>query len=238
MRRLLWPALITACIVCLTTGLGIWQVQRLAWKEGLLRDIAQSEARPPTPLRESAEPFRQVLADGAFLPGVARYGAEVRPVGSNAEMGSHVLGALRLDGGGVVIVDRGWAPDDFKATQPGGPQEIQGFVHPIEHIRLFGVSDDLKAGRFFSLNPAKVASYLGYKDVLPFTLVELGRQGTLPEPATGLPKPPNNHLSYAVTWFGLALGSIGVFAAYSVQLVRRERSADRFGLPRRSDNAA
>jgi surfeit locus 1 family protein len=49
----------------------------------------------------------------------------------------------------------------------------------------------------------------------PYGLVLLGQPGSLPEPAQILPRPRNNHLGYAITWYGLALSLVGVFVAFA-----------------------
>ena len=219
-RRLLLPAAITLVLASLSAGLGIWQLHRLAWKEGILNQIGQGQSHAPIPLSGSAEPFSKVIASGQFGSGVARYGAEIGRAGGQTEMGSHVLSPFQLDQGGVVIVDRGWAPDGFKGAEPAGPQRIVGFVHPSEHVTMPGISDESASGRFFSLDIRKIGHYFGLASVEPFALVELGSADALPRPATVLPQPPNNHLAYAMTWFGMSIVSLAIFAMYAGQVLR------------------
>ena len=219
-RRLLLPAAITLVLASLSAGLGVWQLHRLAWKQGILDQIGQGQSRAPVPLSGSAQPFSKVIASGQFGAGVARYGAEVGRAGGQAEMGSHVLSPFQLDQGGVVIVDRGWAPDGFKGAEPAGPQRIVGFIHPSERVTMPGISDESASGRFFSLDIGKIGHYFGLASVEPFALVELGPADALPRPATELPQPPNNHLAYAMTWFGMSIVSLVVFAMYAGEALR------------------
>lgn len=60
-------------------------------------------------------------------------------------------------------------------------------------------------------------------DAAPFTLIAMGapQPGSLPDPARTLPRPPNNHLSYAFTWFGLAASLVAVFSVYARKVIRR-----------------
>jgi surfeit locus 1 family protein len=60
-----------------------------------------------------------------------------------------------------------------------------------------------------------IGAALGLPGTAPYALVLLGPAGRLPEPAQTLPRPRNNHLGYAITWYGLALSLIGVFAAFA-----------------------
>ena len=61
--------------------------------------------------------------------------------------------------------------------------------------------------------------------VAPFTLMALGDAPPehWPEPAQHLPRPPNNHLSYAITWYGLAAALVAVFVALARGRLRKER---------------
>lgn len=222
--RLLWPAIWTSLLVLIALALGIWQVQRLAWKERLLADIAAGESQGPVPLGPSPPPFRRVLASGQFVPGVyARYGVEVRA----GAMGSHLLALLRQGNGDAILVDRGWAPEGFDPLPPSGNRDVLAYVRPGETPTWFSPTDDIAARHFYTLNPARIGAALGTDQVAPYVLVALGRSESPPFPATALPSLPNNHLSYAITWFAMAFLALLLFGAY----VRssREQSGRRTG---------
>lgn len=209
-------------MLTITLGLGFWQIQRLAWKQSLLAAIEHGEVSPAIPLVSVPTPFLRVIATGRFLPGEARYGIELRSVGrSGPVMGSHVLNALKLTTGDPLIVDRGWAPLDLNVSPPAGEVQIEGYVRPPDRPVWFGPRDDLVARRFYTLAPSAVGASLGIPSSAPFTLVALGVQSdTLPQPAVTLPRPPNDHFLYAVTWFGLSAVLLVIFAFYIRQLMR------------------
>lgn len=214
-RRLLWPALTTVVMLSITVGLGLWQLQRLEWKRGLLAEIDRGEAAAPVPLGPSPEAFTRVFIEGRFEPSTARYGAEVRSLRTSGPvMGARLITPLDRPGQDTVLVDRGWAPLDFDATPPTGPVRVEGYVRPPEHVGQLGIADDPAARRFYSLDPVAIGMALGLTREAPFTVVALGPPGTVPEPASSLPRPPNDHLTYAITWFGLSIVLVGVFAAY------------------------
>lgn len=201
-------------MLALTLTLGVWQVQRLAWKTALLAEITAGETVLPVELATDPAPFRRVITSGTFLPPVARYGAEVRTTRAGPVMGARLISALQRPGAETVIVDRGWAPLDFDPAPPAGLVRVEGYVRPPEYPVRFGARDDPAARRFFALDPAAIGDSLGVRRVAPFTLVAMGPAGTLPEPATVLPRPANNHLVYALTWFGLAAALVVVFGLY------------------------
>ena len=223
-QRLLWPGVMTVIMLALTTGLGIWQVERLHWKTELLREIDAGEAAPAVPLTADPKPFTKVRVMGRLRQDLqALYGVEVRSAQAGPVLGAYVLNPLERPGADPVIVNRGWAPLD--RVQSGTPVDatIEGYVRAPEKPVRFGAADDPAARRFYALDPGAIAASLGLPRAAPFTLVALGGAppGTYPEPARALPRPPNNHLSYAITWFGLAASLLVIFAIYARRTLRQ-----------------
>ena len=207
-------------MLALTLGLGFWQLQRLTWKQGLLASIDRGEAAPPVALPAAPEPFSRVIVSGQFEPGAVRYGSEVRADASGAIIGSYVVGVLDQQAGPPIVVDMGWAPDTWHGDLPAGTVQVEGYVRPPEHTPWLGTADDPAHRRFFALDPLGIGAALGNLRVEPFTIVALGPLGGVPEPVQALPRPPNDHLSYAVTWFSLAAALVVVFAVFVKQTVQ------------------
>jgi surfeit locus 1 family protein len=201
-------------------GLGVWQLERLTWKTELLRQIDAAEAQPAVDWRPGLPDFAKVRITGRWRAEAALFGAEGRQVRGAPVMGARLLGVLERDGAGPVLVDRGWVPGDAKPAAPAGEAVVEGWMHPPATPGWFAAADDLKGLRFYTLDPARIAAALGVGPVAPFVLVALGPPGT-PDPARALPRPPNDHLSYALTWFGLAAGLVGVTAAYARKATRK-----------------
>lgn len=214
-------------MLTLTVSLGIWQIERLKWKQGLLQAIDQGEAAPAIPLSDRPAAFSRVSVQGRYLPLLARYGAEVRSSAGGAAMGAHVISPLSRDGGVPILVDRGWTPLDQAVDTPEGPVRLEGYVRPPETAAWSAAADDLARRRFFTLDPAKIGLSLGLPAVAPFTLVLLGPPGASPEPAQRLPRPPNDHLSYAITWFSLSAVLVVVFLLYARQALSTKAAHDR-----------
>lgn len=223
-RRLLWPALTTALMLSVALSFGFWQIQRLAWKTDLLAAIDRGEATAPLPLTADPIPFRRYVATGQFAQNQARYSAEVRQGVSGPVMGEHLVGVLVRPGEPPLVVDRGWAADGVAPAVPTGTASVEGYIRLPEHTPWMGASDDPAHKRFYALNPAAIGAALGYPSVAPFTLIAMGPPGSIPDPVQALPRPPNDHLSYAVTWFSLAAALIVVFIVYARQAIRQEPS--------------
>jgi surfeit locus 1 family protein len=219
-RRLMWPAALTLAMLAALIALGTWQVQRLAWKREFLRRIDLAEASPAIPLGADPRPFDKVHVEGWFRGDrAAYYGAEVRDTRRGPQMGAQLIEPLERPEGPPLLVDRGWVPLSPApwVTPPGGPAAVEGFVRPPDSAGPFSASDDPASRRFFTLNPAAIGAALGLGQVAPFTLVALGPPPPelYPDPARGLPRPANNHLSYVITWYGLAASLVVVFAIWA-----------------------
>ncbi len=220
-RGLLRPTLATAAMLVVLLGLGAWQLQRRTWKLGILAEIDRAEAAPPIELPAHPLPFTKVVASGHLRSDVfALYGDEVRdtPNGGSV-MGARLIEPLERPGQDPVLVDRGWTPDGQIGAPAAG--DIVGYVRAPDAPGAFSATDDLATRHFYTLDPAKIGAALGLQRVAPFTLVALGPPGSLPSPASALPRPPNDHLNYALTWFGLAASLLVVYAAYCRKALRR-----------------
>ncbi len=201
-------------------ALGMWQVERLHWKTRLLAEIDTAERSPPVALPAWPTPFEKVEVRGHFRDDLsAHYGSEVRSTATGALIGSHLLTPLERAGAAPLLVDRGWLPDGAPVPPSADEVTVVGYVRPAEAANWLQPGADLPARRFWSLDPAAIGHALGLPEVAPFTLVALGTGG-VPQPVSALPRPPNDHLGYALTWFGLALCLVVVFAAFVRRTLR------------------
>ena len=202
-------------------GLGVWQLQRLTWKTELLAAIDHAEASPAIPLVGEPPQFAKVRVTGHLRPGpVARYGADVRNLPGGPMFGTQVIVPLDRPGADPILVDRGWVPAGQPV--PAGADAIEGYIRTPDKPGPFSANDDPAKLQFYTLNPAAIAAAMGLPRVAPFTLVALGtvEPGVFPQPATALPRPPNDHLNYALTWFGLAFSLVVVCVVYTSKALR------------------
>ena len=214
------PALGTLFLFAILVGLGAWQLHRLEWKIGLLEAIDLAERRQADPLPLRPRPFEKVIVSGQWLPPVAHYGVEVRDTPLGPRMGSQLVGVLSRPGAPAVLVVLGWVLDGVSVVLPSGQVRVVGYVRPAEHRGWLSAGDNAKTARFFTLAPAEISKALEV-DVEPFTIVALRDgdavglvSGSEPAAATQLPRPVDNHLSYAATWFGLAATLLAVFGVW------------------------
>lgn len=216
----------TLAVVAVLIGLGVWQLQRLHWKEGLIAEIETRSKGEPISLgqaialaREGRDPsYYRVKVEGRFDHANELYLYAV----SEGRAGWHVIAPLKTKDGEIVLIDRGFVPDALKepATRPGG--ELGGTVTLIGIVRLpetqasFTPDNEIGANRWFWRDLPAMAQTIGAGDVAPFYL-EAERSdvpGGWPEGGQTRLELPNNHLQYALTWFLLAAALLVVYGVY------------------------
>ncbi|GLK78555.1 SURF1 family protein [Methylopila turkensis] len=226
----------------LLVGLGLWQLQRLAWKEALVARIESRMAAEPTaPPAEAEWPgldvdrwaYRRVRAEGTFdhAREARVYVALSEPRGPAGGPGYFILTPLVLADGSRVIVNRGFAPEPKAdpATraegQPAGPVTVTGVLRTPEDRNPFTPADQPAKRLFFARDPVAIAAGLGLDRTAPFTIDAdaTPNPGGFPQGGETRVSFPNRHLEYALTWFGLAAALVGVFAAFAWRILRERR---------------
>ena len=203
--------------ILLFLGLGIWQLERRVWKLDL---IARVDQRIHAPVVDAPGPpswnglsapdyeYRHVRLAGRFLGGANTLVQAVTELGG----GYWVLTPMRADGGFVVLVNRGFIPQERKAEferESGGstaPAAVDGLLRVSEPGGGFLRSNDPAANRWYSRDVVAIAKARGLKDVAPY-FVDAGASGAQSWPRGGLTVVNfrNSHLVYALTWFALAM---------------------------------
>ena len=233
LRRPRFPlglTLATATGLAILVSLGMWQVQRLAWKEALLQRVARLETAPAV----DAESILEAASTPALLdmvrvklacPGLAKapfvelYGLK------DGQAGRRIISACAVDAGGheSLLVDRGFIPDGVTARPPvgaaateTGPALVIGVLRVPDRASLFTPQADPARRLWFSRDVQAMAAALGARRPAPVMLMA----ETSSNPTFGdlVPAPipaaiSNRHLEYALTWFGLAAALAGVYVA-------------------------
>jgi surfeit locus 1 family protein len=224
-RPLLVPSLITLAMLAALVSLGTWQLHRRAWKAHLLADIDRAEHAAPVPLgADTPDRFTKISVSGTLRPGFALYGAEVRDDVPVSRLGAHMLEILDRAGQSSVLVDLGWVPADEHDVVRGvtGAVTLTGYIRPPDRPGWLSAADDPARRRFYTLDPRKIGTALGAPHLAPYTVIALGKPAANgPVPADALPRPPDNHLEYALTWFGLAITLLCIYASWVRGRLRR-----------------
>lgn len=235
-----WLAALCVGLAVLFGGLGVWQVQRLQWKLDLIAQTnARAHAAPvaapaPEDRAAGARAYQAVRVRGVFAHDREVLVQAVTAIGP----GYWVVTPFRADRGFTVLVNRGFVPQDAAATRrwsrPGGEQDVRGLLRLTEPRGGFLRANDPAADRWRSRDVAAITRAKGVAGPVAPYFIDAGRgaggdgprHGPRDWPRGGLTQIrfSNNHLVYALTWFGLA-----ALALFGLWRVRRERHAAREG---------
>ena len=231
LRRWLIPGLFTLVGLAVLISLGVWQLERKQWKEGLIASLerqmqAPSASLPPSSqwselTRDNSE-FRRVSLRAEFIPdappaylytGASALRVDVK------QPGYFVFAPARLEDGRMVVVNRGYVPMDRQHEKPVGVAEITGFIRWPEKPGWFVSEHDAKGDIWFVRDPQTMATVRNWRSVAPFYIDQEGPvpPGGLPRPGTLTVKLKNDHLGYAITWFGLAASLAAIFAIWAAR---------------------
>lgn len=240
-----WTAYVGVAIVFAVACafLSNWQFTRNAERTEQLTLVAQNYDADPVPLGEVIAPGGSLAAGDEWLP-VALEGEYLaaeqilvrnRPHGGTAAF--EVLVPFRLDGGRVLLIDRGWVPPgedqplpDVIPAPPEGPATVIARLRPAEQLPASGRS--APEGQVPSINPELVATMIAADAGAD---LELSAYGVMvsedPAPSSrpvALAAPsedPGPHLSYAIQWILFAIMGF-IFIGYVIRTERRHRRED------------
>ncbi len=229
-------AIVGFIILC---ALGVWQVQRLAWKTDLIATVDARTHLDPVAAPGPGDWPTLNLPDADYLPVTVAgtfdnsheifvYEALTEPAGPAGGQGYFVMTPLETEDGWYVIVNRGFVPEEDKdpatrlAGQIEGPTEVAGLLRQTQGRNWFTPANDVENDIWFTRDPAAIGAALGIPAdrLAPYYIDAFYNPdlpGGLPQGGETMVSFPNNHLQYAITWFGLA----GVLAVMYVLRVRR-----------------
>ncbi len=251
------PALTIACTLLFTflIVLGVWQLERLQWKLGLIDQVNRNLAAAPISLDRALKlgpdaQYRRVALTGHFDHSQEAYIFGIGPEGAPVY---HVVTPFWTDDDRVLLVDRGIVPRDLRdpATRPQSWAEAEVIQRDPKHPergaaflplsrRIVGVwrladapgaftpKPDLAKRIWYSRDVAAIARADHIKPAAP-VLVEADaapNPGGWPKGGQTVVTFRNEHLQYAITWFLMAAGLLGVYLAYHA-------SKGRLGLKRK-----
>lgn len=211
LRRMIWPIAFGVIGCAILIALGTWQVQRLAWKEGILAAMDARLSDAPVALPAAPDPARDrflpVTATGTITPDGVFVMASERGLGA----GYRLIAAFET-GDRRILVDRGFIPAALRdAPRPAAAGvTVTGNLHWPQDANSSTPVPDRAARLWFARDVADIATFLGAEPVL----IVMRDSTEAAPPARFVPLDTagiaNNHLNYAITWFSLALAWAGM----------------------------
>ncbi|MCZ7468193.1 SURF1 family protein [Agrobacterium sp. O3.4] len=223
-RRVWFAAPLVLLALAILLGLGTWQVKRLYWKEALMADIEERLSASPVPLADIEAmaksggdiEYRKVRLSGAFDHGRERHFFATH----QGRTGYYIYTPLTLADGRILFVNRGFVPFEMKEQAKRAEGQVTGEVVITGLARAPLIAkpssllpdNDIAKNIFYWKDLAVMASSV---DIPSNRLVNLfvdadnaQNPGGWPQGGVTLIDLPNNHLQYAITWYGLALALV------------------------------
>ncbi|WP_378945956.1 SURF1 family protein [Paracoccus sp. R86501] len=210
----------TFLLLTLFVSLGAWQVQRLHWKQDLIARVDARLAADPVPaplpaawdtLSEATDEYRKVTLRGVFDHDDETLVKAVTELGG----GFWVMTPLETSDA-TYLVNRGYVSPEERdpAARPdgqvAGPVTVTGLLRMSQPDGAFLRDNDPAAGRWYSRD---VGAIMADRDgpLPPFFVDSDATPNPGGAPVGGLTVVSfrNSHLSYALTWFALAAGTLG-----------------------------
>ncbi len=201
--------------IVILCGLGVWQVQRLQWKTALIEQLSARLAAKPVALAEALKSagdleYLRVVVDA--LPETHR--VLLKQATYKSEAGFEGVAGFRTSDGIEVLVDLGGSAQALTEVQ--GPAHFEALIrkHNLGQGR-FDPANNVAGNKWFWWDLPAMQKALGLNSPAPVVLQLVGaHDGSGYEPAEPKVELNNNHLGYAITWFGLAMALAGVAGAF------------------------
>ena len=242
-RRLAVQSILAAAGFVILVSLGVWQVQRLHWKEALIARVenrlkAEPVAAPgpqawPT-LDIAAAEYEPVTVTGHYLNDKEAHVvfSLTEPRGPVGGIGYMVMTPFETGDGWIVYVNRGFVPQDREDPASraegivDGTTTATGLLREASRAAWFSPADNPARNEWFSRDPAAFAAASGLpaEKVAPYIIdaaFDPNLPGGLPQGGETLVSFPNNHLQYAITWFGLAIALAVIFTTFALRQRKR-----------------
>ncbi|MFD1745656.1 SURF1 family protein [Rhizobium helianthi] len=235
-RKAVVSLIMISILLAVLVTLGTWQVGRLHWKEDLLAQIEARRDADPTPLAEHTvaevrnEEYLHVRLQGRFDHKRERHFFATL----EGSTGFYIYTPLILSDEKYIFINRGFVPYDMKEADTRAQGQVEGEVELTGYVRQIldrkpswlVPDNDEKKNIFYWKDWNGMVSSSGLKpeQVLPL-FVDADKAVQVPGgwPKSGVTQFefPNNHLQYALTWYGLALTLIAIVIAYSIRQQKR-----------------
>ena len=192
--------------------MGTWQVYRLYLKNNLISDLEKN-------LKTSSINFN-VDIDKEYTKVLFKkkdLNTKIFLYHLNkGEIGFKVIVPYEINSSLLVLVDKGWIRKDkinlIKNTL-FNDDIIEGYTRKIREKNLFTPNNNIKEDFLYSVEIDNLKKSLN-KNIYPLLIIQTSKTNKDIIPNDYEVRLPNNHLQYAITWYGLALFTIIFFLYY------------------------
>ena len=197
-------------------SLGTWQLYRLDWKKNLILEIEQGLNENPVLFNSTAiQDYKKVFLEGKYFFDKQIY---LYALNDSGQPGYEVLTPFKTNIGFHVLINRGWIPNNLKNSTEinldlNSNYKLTGILKKHSIKNPFKPKNDINNNIWFYLDKGETSSFTKFE--LPdFSIVLSSKQQASPPYLKKITSDlPNNHLSYAITWYLISI-AIMIFFLY------------------------
>ena len=210
MKKVFLFQLFVIFFITIFCALGTWQLYRLQWKLEIINEITIGlESRPVEYSNLIKKKYYRVNAKGKFNFDQQIY---LYSLNDSGKPGYDVITPFKTDKNENVLINRGWISKELKGSQTinlqkGAEQKVVGFLRKIYKPNMFKPANDIENNVWFSINLVDIREFTG-KQFNEFVIFLEDGQVKIPLPKKISIDVPNNHLKYAITWYGISISII------------------------------
>jgi surfeit locus 1 family protein len=228
-KSLIIPTIFTIFALLVLLILGTWQIQRLLYKENLIKTLNEQATLPAIELPENLtdildKEYRLVRLRGEYLHDKEMY-LFTGSLSARGPSGYNILTPFKTSQGRYILVDRGWvgaerkSPDTRPETLTSGSVDLVAMIHKGERPGRFTPDNDVVKNLWFWIDIDAIKSYAGVPmENIYVRLLKTKGEVTFPIAGDATIKVRNDHLQYAITWYTLAVILIVIYFLYSRKL--------------------
>lgn len=209
MRRYIFALILGIAGFSILMSLGNWQIRRAEWKAGQLAEIRRGIEADPVFLPDMIDPSMKYLP--VFVRGRTT-GQEILTLsGTDSEAGYNVISGLVTDTGRLIMVDRGFIPQEARhLPRPPADLVVDGNLHWPDERTSSTPEPNLAENIWFARDVEQMAAQLGTEPVLVVARATDGETQGIQPIRLGVEGIPANHFAYAVQWYLLAMAWAGM----------------------------
>ena len=213
-KKMIFPLIFGLSGVIVLLSLGVWQIQRLEWKQDVISKIYERRNGEPVSLSDNYKASSPETHNylSVFLEGKIKENEAHVYAPQKSGLGYRIVSEFEWNKLSIMV-DLGWIPKNKKnEIRPKGDARIVGYIsYPDDHDDSFTPEPDIINNIWFSRFVPDMARQLKVK---PFLVVaeqiQIKENGLWTDYQSVKPLPislniKNDHREYAITWFSLAL---------------------------------
>lgn len=220
-RRTIFILIIGLAGIAVLLSLGVWQVQRLTWKQGILAEIDAKISGAPIALpaapNVTTHKYQPVEISGRFVENRIRVLVSQKLIGA----GYRIIQPFQTKDR-VILIDRGFVKIDQIEDLRNDQASVLGNLHWPDEVDDYTPEPDMKRDIWFARDVTALADTLNTDPILVIAreiTPDSEKVSPIPISSSGI---PNDHLQYAITWFALAAVWAGMSGLFLIGTRRRK----------------